>query len=147
MQLLILLIHHRLHAIAKQQGQPDTGMTGGIDRSLVCECRSILFAGAPEDLAVVGWARQLAEPSASVALAGHDEAAGAARQALASAALQQPARHEVLIECILLINGVKAVNDNVLADLIAWMDDDTDALLQSRARCGLSACAFCLDSA
>ena len=95
----------------------------------------------------MGWAGQLAEASASVALAGHDKAAGAARQALASAALQQPARHEVLLKSVLLVNGFKAVNDNVLADLLAWMGDDTDALLQSRARCGLCTRAFCLDSA
>ena len=38
-QLLIFLIHHRLHAVARQQGQPDTGMTGGIDQSLLCVYR------------------------------------------------------------------------------------------------------------
>ena len=115
-------------------------------RSLVCECRSILFAGAAEDLAVVGRARQLAEASASVTLTGHDETARAARQALALAALQQPARHEVLLECVLLVNGVQAVYDNVLADFVTWMDHAAVAFMRSGARSSLFTRAFCLDS-
>ena len=46
---------------------------------------------AAEDVTVVGLAGHFAEASAEVVLAGHDEAAGAAGQALAFAALQQPA--------------------------------------------------------
>ena len=95
----------------------------------------------------MGRARQLAEASASVILTGHDEAAGATRQALASAALQQPARHEVLLECVLLVNGVQAVYDNVLADLVTWMDGDGLVFVGTLAGFGCSTRNVCSDSA
>ena len=79
------------------------------------DCVGLLRTGAAEDFTVAGIARKLAEARAEAVFAGHDEAAGAAGQTLALTALQQPARHEVLLKCVLLINGVEAVNNNVLA--------------------------------
>ena len=89
---------------------------------LALDCVGLLRTGAAKDFTVAGIARKLAEACAEAVFAGHDEAAGAAGQALALAALQQPARHEVLLECVLLIHGVEAVNHNVLGDHVSWSD-------------------------
>lgn len=67
--------------------------------------------------------RQFAKAGADAVFAGHYEAAGASGQALALAALQQLARCEVISKCISLRHRVQAVKDDVLADLIAWVDD------------------------
>ena len=83
---------------------------------------SLLQAGTPEDLTVVSLARDLAEARAEGVFARHDKAARAAGQAVALAALQQPARGQVLPECIFLVHCVQAVNDDVLADLITRVD-------------------------
>ena len=83
----------------------------------------VLRAGTPEDLTVVSLARDLAEARAEAVFARHDEAAGAAGQAVALAALLQPAGRQVLPECICLINGVQAVEYDVPVDLFTRVDD------------------------
>ena len=77
----------------------------------------------------MGLARESAEACTNAVSAGHDEAAGAAGQALALAALQQPARRQEFRKRILLVNGIKAIDDDALADNVTRADDLVSVLL------------------
>lgn len=67
-------------------------------------------------------ARHFAEACADAVPAGHDEAAGASGEALALPALEEVAGHQVLLECIVFVHRVKAVDDDILVDLVADMN-------------------------